>query len=349
MSDGTKITHGPLNVTIKIAHSADGTVFSGSLSKLTSDYVSNKLNTRNSTFICGIGDEVAKRIYSVSINSNSLLFKKLQESKRDLMWVDIEHLFYQELKSILYNNNANHQAKIKMLKELNSELEDIKNLLREYLEEETKTAQVNSKYIRLAENSIDATAILERHHVDKLSKDEFTTDNQIIVDKIMFLDFNYTQIIKTAPFPQRLNIQYNHIHGTLEDKDNPMIFGYGDEIDDSYLEMEKTNINEYLKHIKSFGYFKSMNYSNLVSFINSEPFVVYIWGHSCGLSDRTLLNMIFENDYCAGIKVFYRIKSDMSDNFDEITQNISRHFKNKVKMRNRVFNKTMCSKIPKSE
>lgn len=40
---------------------------------------------------------------------------------------------------------------------------------------------------------------------------------------------------------------------------------------------------------------------------------------------------------------------DVSNNFDGITRNISRHLKINVKMRNRVFNKTMCYKIPKSE
>ncbi|PRD46099.1 hypothetical protein C5745_16885 [Sphingobacterium haloxyli] len=56
--------------------------------------------------------------------------------------------------------------------------------------------------------------------------------------------------------------------------------------------------------------------------------------------------MIFEHDNCAGIKIFYHQKEDGRDNFEEITQNIARHFKDKVNVRNRVFNKTHCVALP---
>ncbi|MCS4226416.1 hypothetical protein [Sphingobacterium sp. BIGb0165] len=126
---------------------------------------------------------------------------------------------------------------------------------------------------------------------------------------------------------------------------NPIIFGFGDEIDADYLEMEKTNNNDFLTYIKSFGYFNNTNYKQLIDLIDSDSFVVYIWGHSCGLSDRTLLNMIFEHDNCAAIKPYYWQRDDNTDNYLEITQNISRHFRNKQKMRNRVVNKEFCSAL----
>ncbi|MBK6364090.1 MAG: hypothetical protein IPF52_11590 [Saprospiraceae bacterium] len=56
-------------------------------------------------------------------------------------------------------------------------------------------------------------------------------------------------------------------------------------------------------HIKSFDYFKTDNYSKLLAFLESE-FDVYIMGHSCGLSDRTLLSTIFEHENCRKIKIF---------------------------------------------
>jgi hypothetical protein len=55
-------------------------------------------------------------------------------------------------------------------------------------------------------------------------------------------------------------------------------------------------------------------------------------GYSCGLSDRTLLNTIFEHN-CRSIKVLLRNKDDngvvIKDNYTEIIQNISRHFNKK--------------------
>ena len=68
-------------------------------------------------------------------------------------------------------------------------------------------------------------------------------------------------------------------------------------------------------------------------------------GHSCGTSDRTLLNTVFESDNCASIKVFYHIKGDNKDNFSDIIKNISRNFNDKALMRDRVVNKTYCEPL----
>jgi hypothetical protein len=67
-------------------------------------------------------------------------------------------------------------------------------------------------------------------------------------------------------------------------------------------------------------------------------------GSSCGLSDRTLLNTIFENINCRSIKVFYyqwknKDTNEINDNFTELTQNISRHFNDKKLMRSKIVHK----------
>jgi hypothetical protein len=69
-------------------------------------------------------------------------------------------------------------------------------------------------------------------------------------------------------------------------------------------------------------------------------------GHSCGLSDRTLLNTIFEHNNCRSIKVFYHKKENGLDNYTEIIQNISRHFNKKKLMREKIVNKTLCKPLP---
>ena len=56
--------------------------------------------------------------------------------------------------------------------------------------------------------------------------------------------------------------------------------------------------------LNPFWYFQTSNYHDLVRFIESNIFQVFILGHSCGLSDRTMLNMIFEHDHCKSIKLF---------------------------------------------
>lgn len=83
----------------------------------------------------------------------------------------------------------------------------------------------------------------------------------------------------------------------------------------------------------------------MLAFINSAPYQVYIIGHSCGNSDRPLLNTLFEHKNCISIKPFYYIKEYGSDNYLEIIQNISRNFTDMKLMRDRVVNKTYRKKL----
>ena len=160
-------------------------------------------------------------------------------------------------------------------------------------------------------------------------------------DQILLLNFNYTNTADLY-IPQGSEFKVNHIHGELGNDKNPIIFGYGDELDDDYKEISKLNDNDYLKNIKSIRYLETDNYRKLLSFIDSAPFQIYIMGHSCGNSDRTLLNTLFEHKNCVSIKPFYYEKPDGSDNYIEIIQNISRNFNDMRLMRDRVVNKTYC-------
>jgi hypothetical protein len=156
---------------------------------------------------------------------------------------------------------------------------------------------------------------------------------------VLFLNFNYTS---TPELYQKDNTDIIYIHGQLNDPNNPIIFGYGDERDDTYDILEKANKPEVLTHIKSFDYFKTNNYDRLLAFLESE-YDVYIMGHSCGLSDRTLLSTIFEHENCRFIKIFYY---ENMARYRETTYEISRHFKNKAEMRRKVINFTDCSPMP---
>ena len=69
-------------------------------------------------------------------------------------------------------------------------------------------------------------------------------------------------------------------------------------------------------------------------------------GHSCGLSDRVMLNTIFEHENCRSIKIFYHKKKDGTDNYSDIVQNISRHFKEKSLMRRKIVNKSLSIPLP---
>ncbi len=155
------------------------------------------------------------------------------------------------------------------------------------------------------------------------------------------LNFNYTN---TPQKYLRDDSNINYIHGKLSSPQS-VIFGYGDELDENYTKLQNLNDNEYLRYIKSIRYLELDNYRNVLRFIESAPFQVCIMGHSCGNSDRTLLNTIFEHKNCISIKPYYYRKEDGTDNYIELIQNISRNFKDMKLMRDRVVNKMYCEPL----
>ena len=169
----------------------------------------------------------------------------------------------------------------------------------------------------------------------------------LLPNSIMLLNFNYTKIADKY-MTRYFQWLPNHIHGELHDE-NSVIFGYGDELDNKYKEIEELNNNEFLNKIKSVKYLERDKYRKLLYFLELEPFQVYVMGHSCGNSDRTLLNTIFEHENCVSIKLFYHKKSDGTDNFTEIVQNITRNFNDKKLLRSIVVDKTCCEPMPQSK
>ncbi|HTG56890.1 MAG TPA: AbiH family protein, partial [Niabella sp.] len=162
--------------------------------------------------------------------------------------------------------------------------------------------------------------------------------------KTMYLNFNYTDTLIKKSYGYENEV--NYIHGRLGFKDNPIVFGYGDESTEEIQRLEHLGVNEYLRKLKSFAYLKTPNYKNLLSFIDADLFEVHIIGHSCGITDRALLKEIFEHKNCESIRVYFYRRADGSDSFEETTLEISRHFSNKQLMRRKLVNKDAMDYIP---
>jgi len=179
---------------------------------------------------------------------------------------------------------------------------------------------------------------------------------QIFPDHILVLNFNYTNTesmyfnnyINTKKYiPNFISI---HIHGELNNENNSIIFGYGDELAEEYKEIENLKDNDFLKNVKSINYLKTDNYKRLLNFADSDYFQIYILGHSCGNSDRTLLNTLFEHTNCVSIKPFFYEWEDekgvKQNDYEEKIMNISRNFNNKKAFREKVVNETYCRPLP---
>lgn len=92
-------------------------------------------------------------------------------------------------------------------------------------------------------------------------------------------------------------------------------------------------------------YSETSNYRDFERFLDSDDYQVFIMGHSCGLTDKTLLKTLFEHDNCVSIKPYFYQDKDY-DNFSEIIESISRCFDNKALMRSRIVAKTLCTPLP---
>lgn len=308
----------------------------------------------------------------------SPFFENIYKSIETKGWVDIENDYYDLLKKYAIKESATDN-----LHELNIQLQYVQSRLTEYLIGCQQGANVISEIvekiyapIKMSDISIAGqSSIIE--HIQKWwliqndnvlqEKANRYNDNSLIEgvksykfnlghniynveyprlfmlpDYIMLLNFNYTN---TANMYLNNSVSFvSHIHGTLE-KPESMIFGYGDELDENFKKLLDSNENECLRNVKSIKYQESDNYRNVLGFIESAPFQVCIMGHSCGNSDRTLLNTLFEHKNCISIKPYYYIKQDGTDNYLELVQNISRNFTDMKLMRDRVVNKTYCAPL----
>ena len=299
-------------------------------------------------------------------------FFRLINKKIIQNWVDIENEYYKQVKVVVNLKPVNKlvdedgfeiMRKGKILK-LNIEFEQIKNLLEKYLKD--KIIESKSR-ITLISDLLKINKGTDDHYLEFPSKDqdelrdfykEFTEIKRKEINT-RFLNFNYTKTIDSYYSLSKEygedrnygNVENIQIHGRLDDNKNRINFGFGDEMDDDYKIIENLDDNEYLKNFKSFQYLQNSNYKTLLDYIDSDKFQVLILGHSCGLSDRTLLNTVFEHINCRSIKVFYHEIKDLNgkvikDNYTEIIQNISRHFNDKKFMREKIVNKTLCQPLP---
>lgn len=284
------------------------------------------------------------------VKDKSYRFGGIQQLNKDLL----------SIRNNLNNYLANLQANFK---HSNKIVNHIRTFLNEPfkmtdISEEAKKKIYKDKWEQFKNISLNIDQTIEPHfHTDHFDKYIFSKVSKGVYDEKAFYDlirineheffrdkvdfpeivtFNYTSTEEV--YNEFLDFNTTHIHGEILDETNPLIFGYGDELDDLYPSIEKLQDNFFLDNMKSINYSKTTNYKHLLSVLESGLFQVYIMGHSCGNSDRTLLNTIFEHDNCASIKIFFYQDSEKSDRYLETYKNISRNFNNKAKLRDRVVN-----------
>lgn len=266
----------------------------------------------------------------------SAFFLRLLDRCSQVRWVDIENEYYSFLKEVSFSNSDKTQQ---VITDLNEKFSYLIILLERYISS-LPQPQSQLEY--------------EKIFLCPFRKNEFhgfkSMPMALSPNETCVLNFNYTStpeqyFTKNTKRNGEDLVDINYIHGQCNDPNNPLIFGFGDELDKDYEKLESHSAKDLFSYFKAFWYFKTSNYYNLIRFIDSADYQVYILGHSCGLSDRTMLNMIFEHQNCKSIKIFYH-EEDGKNNFTQTTQEISRHFKDKQRMRKLIVSFDKSSPMP---
>lgn len=246
-------------------------------------------------------DDIIKNKYGYTrtdiFKTKNLFFNRITNKLLNLNWCDIERDYFIEL------SNIGKDARYKTAGELNSDFEIVKKYLSEYL----KFELTNFERIRAFEQFFDKMSF----------------------DKTMVLNFNYTDTVSKY-LRNNNNSELVQIHGILENEDNPIIFGFAadDKESRNLLQFED---KEFMRNIKKHNYKRTKEEDRLINFLDTHQHIeVSILGHSCGLSDKLILNQIFNNKNVSEIRMYYH--KDYEHYFETIV-NIDRIMDNDINFR----------------
>lgn len=275
--------------------------------------LAHNLKTDYSSFIEDIrkdnnrpeGDKIYNNILGDQ-KSNGFLSILLRHYKKG-NWSDIESTYFDFLRNYydkdFFKDKFSEIFYYSTAKELNDEFNQIKQCLKIYL-------------------------LKEQDKFNKISGyDNFFS--QFDKNNTLVLNFNYTNTVKQYT-KKLLNVNCIHIHGELEN-DN-MIFGFS-AADQEYFYLLNKNDNELLKNIKRKQYEFSNKIDELDAFIKDDDYSIFILGHSCGISDREILNKIFTTKSVSIISTFFYTKQE----FGNTSVNIERIIDNESNGENKVI------------
>lgn len=261
-------------------------------------------------------------------------------------WTDIEFIYYSILDNLRfeYVNKRKSRDWLKVVtKKVNLDLELIKETLHEFIY--STNSDINDEKV---ETLGSISEILTGHFypisIDAKRKfgETFST-----INFLFFANFNYTSthLLYNKKLSE-IGSRSINIHGNIVERDpREIIFGWGDDVHPDYIEFENINEDEFLINSKSILYHNFIDYRVLMNFVYDSAFEVQIIGHSCGLSDRTLLSQIFNHENCIQITPNYYIREDKSDDFQSRVTGISRCFNNKNEFNKKIVNKKFCKII----
>lgn len=299
---------------------------------LESEYLSiqNKWEKSSNGWNYGITTERGQNCF-ISIIIKSRLFGELISERK---WTDIEKTYFDMLIDMFKESKEKKSFTNKYtVYDLNKDFDFLKSKIVEYLNEVNESIPTNFNYSGVLHKCFDIPE--QKYFKRYISNGNYENNKKLY--NIIFVNFNYTKllelcIVKLKGVNPDVNVEYFPIHGSLNNPET-IIFGYGDDTNKHYQDLEDEDNEEYLKNIKAFYYPNESHYKDLINTLYGQEFDVFVIGHSLGLSDRVLLKTIFEHENCKAIKLFHR--GSKESQFSKRIA-LSRHFTDKIKMRSKI-------------
>lgn len=236
--------------------------------------LAHELKTTYSAFLKSLSVDI--------VNNNTLLF--ILSRNKLKCWSDIEYTYFTLLNNCEDAMYINKKFGIRIRnftsETLDNDFEEIKTLLEKYLFEEQENIVLIDAYSKLFSKLDDEDTLI--------------------------LDFNYTNTIERYLEKTHSKIKHIKIHGELLNDDNPIVFGYAANDEEAKILSYKND--EYLmKNIKKLRYLLADNEFKFKEMLGMSNFIidVYNLGHSCGLSDRHILNELFTHKKVYSITQLY--------------------------------------------
>ncbi|MBN4070251.1 hypothetical protein JYT76_01055 [Olleya sp. AH-315-F22] len=218
-------------------------------------------------------NSISTNPHSGSLNFTNNLFRGMLATYFSADWLDIESYYFNYINKISHNE----------IDVANREFEVIKKYLEIYLSNQILEDGFNP--------------MMEFYKI-------FEDGNP---ESLLLLNFNYTPTLQK--YFRGIAIKSKmilNIHGELNSKKNPMIFGYGDETNPQYKSIVNKDDNRWLTNLKRQQYNLANPYEQLIQVLNQgKKTEVFVIGHSLGMSDKSLLNQILDHDSVSTIKLYY--------------------------------------------
>lgn len=234
-------------------------------------------------------------------------------------WIDLEQLYYNSLCDILETN-------VESVDNFNSQWEFLRKELFLYIKS-VENDYVNSHTVQKNFNTYKENNIFKYLFDDYSFLDPSKRPDWGLYD---IINFNYTTYVQKL-FGWFEDFPLIQIHNSINESDEDIIFGYGNESHPLFEQIRTHQNNSFVKHIKQPMYLESEKYTQIKKLINRSSFEVRIVGLSCGESDRTFLSEIFESRYCEGISIYHKDRK----NYKEILRRLY-SYKNYRKFQNKI-------------